>query len=524
MYLKKFSLSFFSILLTLVALALSGCDSDSSDDSSTDTTEQTTSDDSTDDDSTDDDTSSDDTSSDDDSDTEVTEYTTSNTIGLLLNSEDAQNGYTLFGGLRFSTTYLIDNCGEMVESWSSDYSTMSAYLLENGNLLHTGRLQSAENSEFLEAGGDSGRVEIINEQDELEWYYEFNSDTQFMHHDVEYLESTGTVLVMVWNKHSAAEAEAAGYSGDHALWSEQIIELDPTVDSADDAIIWQWDSWDHLVQDADAAMENYGVVAENPQLIDINFTGLDVEYEADPIHMNSVTYNEDLDQIMINSRNYSEFWIIDHSTTTAEAASHTGGTRGKGGDILFRWGNPQAYDMGDADDQKLFLQHDAYWIDDDYTDGGQVMVFNNQANYYGDSDYSTIDVVDTQVSDSGDYTLNDDGTYGPTDFTWTYTADEPTDFYAANISGAQRLDNGNTIIDEGTTGTFFEVTDDGDVVWKYIAPVDETGVLTQGDTPSANYVFRINRYATDYIGLSYYSLSASGAIESGSDYTCELFD
>ncbi|WP_339891076.1 aryl-sulfate sulfotransferase [uncultured Alteromonas sp.] len=518
MQLQKSPSFYFSILLVLITLTLSACNSDSSDSaSSEETLEETSTDDTSDD-------TSDDTTDEDDSDTEVTEYATSNVIGLLLNSADAQNGYTLFGGQRFSTTYLIDNCGEMVQSWSSDYSTMSSYLLENGNLLHTGRLQSAVNSEFLRAGGDSGRVEIINEQDELQWYYECNSDTQFMHHDVEYIESTGTVLVMVWNKHSAAEAEAVGYSRNHALWSEQIIELDPTVEDTEDAIVWQWDSWDHIVQDEDLTIESYGVISENPQLIDINFTGIDVEYEADPIHMNAVTYNEKFDQIMINSRNYSEFWIIDHSTTTAEAASHSGGARGKGGDILYRWGNPQTYDMGDADDQKLFLQHDAYWIDDDYTEGGQVMSFNNQPNYYGNSNYSTINVVDTQVSDAGDYTLNDDGTYGPTDFTWTYEADNPTDFYATNISGAQRLDNGNTIIDEGTTGTFFEVTYDGEVVWKYVTPVDETGVLTQGDTPGSNFVFRINKYPTDYIGLSYYSLSPSGAIENGSDYSCELFE
>ena len=194
----------------LSALALVGCNSDSS---SSSTAEVTTSDSSTDDDT-------------DTSDTVVTEYETSNTIGLLLNSADAQNGYTLFGGLRFNQTYLIDNCGEVVQSWDSDYSTMSAYLLENGNLLHTARFESAVNSEFLEAGGDSGRIEIINEQNELEWYYEVNTDAQFMHHDVEYIESTGTVLVMVWNKHSAEEAAAAGYTGGHALWSEQIIELD----------------------------------------------------------------------------------------------------------------------------------------------------------------------------------------------------------------------------------------------------------------------------------------------------------
>ena len=77
-----------------------------------------------------------DTSSDDDtttSDTTVSEYETDISIGLILNSSNAQNGYTLFGGLRFNQTYLIDNCGEVVQSWDSDYSTMSAYLLENGS-------------------------------------------------------------------------------------------------------------------------------------------------------------------------------------------------------------------------------------------------------------------------------------------------------------------------------------------------------------------------------------------------------
>ena len=131
MQLQKSPSFYFSILLVLITLTLSACNSDSSDSaSSEETLEETSTDDTSDD-------TSDDTTDEDDSDTEVTEYATSNVIGLLLNSADAQNGYTLFGGQRFSTTYLIDNCGEMVQSWSSDYSTMSSYLLENGNLLHT---------------------------------------------------------------------------------------------------------------------------------------------------------------------------------------------------------------------------------------------------------------------------------------------------------------------------------------------------------------------------------------------------
>jgi len=149
--------SFFLRLFSLAALssmALMGCNSDSSSSTTTDVTTSDTS-------------SEDDTTT---SDTTVSEYETDNSIGLILNSSNAQNGYALFGGLRFNQTYLIDNCGEVVQSWDSDYSTMSAYLLENGNLLHTARFQSAVNSEFIQAGGDSGRIEIIDEQNELVWY------------------------------------------------------------------------------------------------------------------------------------------------------------------------------------------------------------------------------------------------------------------------------------------------------------------------------------------------------------------
>ena len=59
---------------------------------------------------------------------------------------------------------------------------------------------------------------------------------------------------------------------------------------------------------------------------------------------------------------FSEFWIIDHGTTTAQAAGHTGGRRGRGGDLLYRWGNPRAYRAGTKADRKLFAQHNAHWI------------------------------------------------------------------------------------------------------------------------------------------------------------------
>ena len=84
--------------------------------------------------------------------------------------------------------------------------------------------------------------------------------------------------------------------------------------------------------------------------------------QPDWLHINSVAYNPDLDQIMLSVFEFSEIWIIDHGTTTAEAAGHEGGKYGKGGDLLYRWGNPRAYRAGTVKDQKLFGQHNAHWI------------------------------------------------------------------------------------------------------------------------------------------------------------------
>jgi hypothetical protein len=96
----------------------------------------------------------------------------------------------------------------------------------------------------------------------------------------------------------------------------------------------------------------YGVVTDHPELVDINFG----DTKTDWMHTNSIDYNEKFDQILISVHNFNEIWVIDHSTTTEEAAGHTGGNSGKGGDLLYRWGNPQAYERGTASDQQLFLQ------------------------------------------------------------------------------------------------------------------------------------------------------------------------
>ncbi len=434
------------------------------------------------------------------------------TVGLFTNSADAYDGYTLFSPLGSTNTYLINNCGEKVHTWPSTYRPGQAvYLLENGTLLRTGNMGNTT----FNAGGVGGIIEMIDWNGAVIWSYAMSSTTECHHHDIEFLPN-GNILAIVWDAYTSAQATAAGRTtAGTSLWAEKIIEIEPNLTTGAANIVWEWKAWDHLVQDENANANNFGNVASSPQLIDLNYiTGSATD--SDWLHFNSVDYNEKLDQIAISNHNFSEVWFIDHSTTTAEAASHTGGNSGKGGDLIYRWGNPQAYQTGTAADQKLFAQHNAYWIDSGFVHEGGIMVFNNQAG----TNYSTVNVFQPSLLADGSYSNNASTGFGPTSFQWKYSATPQTDFYAQNISGAQRLANGNTLICSGPSGRFFEVDTNGNTVWEYVNPVSGQGIIAQGSNANNNRAFRAERYAADYAAFAGKTLTSQGYIETGTTNAC----
>jgi hypothetical protein len=248
-----------------------------------------------------------------------------------------------------------------------------------------------------------------------------------------------------------------------------LIEIKPNGRTGGD-IVWEWHVWDHLIQDHDKDKANYGDVAAQPERIDINYNVV-AGQRANPdwTHFNAVAYNPDLDQIAVSLRNFSEIWIIDHSTTTAQAAGKTGGRSGKGGDLLYRWGNPRVYRRGTQADQTLYGQHNVHWIPKGLAGAGHLLIYNN-----GDTRpvarYSSVEEIALPVDSNGRYTLGAGTKYGPDRSVWTYSAPNPTDFYSANISGAMRLPNGNTLICAGAPGIVFEVTPQNKVVWQFNLP------------------------------------------------------
>jgi len=288
--------------------------------------------------------------------------------------------------------------------------------------------------------------------------------------------------MIAWETYTRTEAINAGRNPNNFIGDifmpDHVIEVKPTGPTSGD-IVWEWHVWDHLIQDYDSSKVNYGIVANHPELIDINYGNILVI--SDWLHTNSIDYNEKFDQILISVHNFNEIWVIDHSTTTVEAAGHTGGNSGKGGDLLYRWGNPEAYRAGTPNDRKFFYQHDASWITSEYPGEGNILVFNNGV-HGPQTGYSSVEEIAPPVNNTGGYSLEPGSQYGPENLTWSYTGSPPTSFYSAFFSGAQRLKDGNTLICDGMAGRFFEVTTDGTTVWQYTNPYP---------SPVMNNVFKI---------------------------------
>ena len=406
--------------------------------------------------------------------------------------DEAFNGYTLFSPEYSTMTYLMDKQGNIAHSWESQFiQGLGLSLLENGNLLRTVLLY--DNPVFI-SGGVTGGVELFDWNGTRLWQYNYSTTMHCLHHSFEVLPN-GNILLVGWEFKSAAEAIAAGRDPSSLplseLWPDHVIEVEPT-GSTEGTIVWEWHIWDHLIQDFDPTKENYGVVKEHPELLDINYGIEDAnKIRADWNHINSIDYNKQFDQIVLSARHQNEIWIIDHSTTTPQAAGHTGGRSGKGGDLLYRYGNPKTYEAGDVTDQRFFGQHDAQWISEGYPGAGHLLVFNNGEGR-PQGQYSTVEELLLPVDENGSYYLEPNASYGPDEPVWTYTAENPYDFFAGYLSSTQRLPNGNTLICDGDHGIFFEVTVEKKTVWIYHNNLP---------SPFLSHVFKVLCYAPDYPGL-----------------------
>ncbi len=507
---------------------------------------------------------------------DATPPATSEKRGLLKTSDAASPGYNLIAPLRSLSTYLVDLSGKVVHEWKSDSPPgQSVYLLDSGNLLRAEHVESP----IFHGGGQGGRVREYDWDGKLVWEYVCADEHRLQHHDFKRLPN-GHILLIAWELKSAEQTLAAGRnpnaeSGEE-MWPDMLLEVEPTLPSGG-RIVWEWHAWDHMIQDHDSKKANFGDVAAHPERVDLNadrkparlspeesaekerlrglgYVGGDKPEQdrdgppddmggpdgmgrgpggdmrgGDWLHSNAVAYNASLDVILLSVHNLNELWVIDHSTTSEQARSSAGGRSGKGGDLLFRFGNPLIRRAGTAKDQRLFGQHDSQWIADGLAGAGHVLLFNN-----GDRDAHKSSVEELAITLTPESLRNGFAAdKGPkVEVAWSYKS---PDISSGHISGAQRLPNGNTLICAGETGRLVEVNAKNEVVWDYLstlggdAPMPDhrggpppggpggrdgrrpppgdrrgppPGFGGRGPGDDAHSLFRANRYAPNFPGLA----------------------
>ena len=456
--------------------------------------------------------------------------------GLRINAEGAYQGYTLFAPLSSRSIYLIDMDGEVVHTWETSMSpTGAVYLKDNGNLLTCGR---PDESPVFHGGGIGGWIQEIAWDGTVVWDYRMADEFRMQHHDIEPMPN-GNVLMIAWEHRYRDDAVAFGRDpetlSEEGLWPDAVFEVKPVLPDGGE-IVWEWHAWDHLVQDFDESAQNYGSVAANPGLIDINGdhrdqppmteeeirameeleeqmralgyvggddTGDDRPASAggagpDWLHTNAVAYHPEHDLIVLSVPRMNELWIIDHGLSTRRVARNVGGRWGRGGSLLWRWGNPRTYGRGTDADQALFFQHNATWIDGPNGDL-RLLVYNNGGGR-SDGDYSSVDELVLPFHPDTGFRLLDGQAFEPVEPVWSYA--DRDNFFSGFISGAERLPNGNTLICEGARGRAFEVTPTGEIVWEYLN--EHSGDVPQhefaGNAPT-HALFRATRIAPDHPGL-----------------------
>jgi hypothetical protein len=395
---------------------------------------------------------------------------------LKYDKDKAYNGYTVISPtVKSKTTYLIDMEGKVVHEWKCQYTAgLYAELLPNGNLLRAGYIPQKDNG----IGGVGGIVQELDWDGKVVWEYKMADKDHYQHHTFKRMPN-GNTLILGWERKTKQETLAKGRDPktipDKAMVAKGVEHNDFWVDfvrevDKDGKTVWEWHAWDHI--------------GKGPKKLDINYTlplpmG-SVYPNFDWSHFNTVDYLPGTDQVLVNSRNLSEFYLINHKT----------------GAIEYRWGNPSAYGAGkapswyDDGDQQVFGEHCVTPLDN-----GHMLLFDNGSER-PEGNRSRVVEMDPKTGK----------------VVWEYTSKDVNSFFSFRQGAVQKLPNGNVLVTSTHHGHIFEVTPEKQIVWDYVSPVaaDVPKCVLDEDKDSlpdahlkmmTNAVHRAYRYGPDYPGL-----------------------
>jgi hypothetical protein len=390
--------------------------------------------------------------------------------------------YVLYAGAD-EVTHLIDMMGAEVHRWP--HTGVPSRLLDPAlaggakgevgvhlaalpaNLVGTGLMPG------LPAALRNKTIGIVDWNDKVlwEWGAEAPGGAARQHHDWQRLPNGDTaVLVNI--------GRVISDFGPRQMLDDAVYVVNPK-----GTIVWKWVLGDHL--------NEFGFTPAELALIHQS-------KEPDYFHTNDMfvlgpnRWAKDGDKrfapgnILINSRNGNVAVIIDRSS----------------GNVVWRIGpdypatSPFAPKIIPRPLDQISGAHDVYMIPEDRPGAGDILIFDNQGEagfppvpmqVVGGSRVIEIDPVKKTI-------------------VWEYSArasgQADWQFYSPFISSAERLPNGNTLIDEGINGRFFQVTPEGAIVWEYISPVIGPAPmppLPGHPLPVSNYAYRVQAVPYDWV-------------------------
>jgi hypothetical protein len=393
------------------------------------------------------------------------------------------NGYTVLSLLGTQAVVVIDMNGTEVKRWNGFNNSAGgpAVVLPGGGVIAPvgARPPHQESLALVQRDFDGDLVWRFDHNEQVEtrdgeklWSARQHHDWQRADFPASYFSPearparTGAkTLLLTHTSHSDPDVSTA------PLEDDRLIEV-----SWDGAIVWQWRAADHIGE--------FGF-ADDARAVIQAAPGFDAARGGfDWLHINSAIYlgpNRWFDggdarfapeHVLISSRQASLLAIV-----------------GRDGRIVWRLGpdfgaSPELRAIG-----QIIGQHHAHLIPKGLPGAGNLLLFDNGGSSgYGFSTPIAPNGVGafaraySRVLEIDPVTLK---------LIWSYVA--RSQFFSTNISGAQRLPNGNTLITEGAPGRVFEVTNAGRIVWEY-----QVTYFSEGARPS-NSVYRAYRLPYDWL-------------------------
>jgi hypothetical protein len=389
------------------------------------------------------------------------------------------SGFTVLSPLNTQAAIVIDMNGTVVKRWEGFVNSAGGpvRVFPGGSVMAAnGTNPPRQESLELVARDFDGKVlwrfdrnEEIQRDGKTIWSARQHHDWQREDYPAGYyspearpaVDNNGRTLILTHTNHSRPGIAGA------PLEDDKLIEVD-----RDGKVLWSWVASDHV--------DGFGFSPVARAAISAGRGGRGGGF--DWLHINSATYVGPNKWFDAGDQRFAPNHVIISSRQAGIVA-----IVGRDGRIVWRIGPDFLESKELTTIRQIIGQHHPHLIPKGLPGAGNLMLFDNGgASGYG---------APTAVSPDGSAIYQRAGSrvleINPTtlELVWSYTGPR---FFSTNISGAQRLPNGNTLITEGAPGRLLEVTADRRVVWEYIYPVFS-------GPNQANAVYRGYRVPYDWI-------------------------